>query len=186
MNPQKEQYNAAKERYYACKESVYKDYPQVEKFEKTKKRLLKTTLILCLILTLSHIYTIQNTASYNIFLVIIMSFLKTDWIFLLAAGVPKWKVALGLYILTFSNISDCISSLTSNGVTSFEELVRIYSYIFHQFPLVAVSDALAIIYMILVLIFAIWLTVPSKNREMAELSEQLNMKISDLMKANTP
>lgn len=175
----KERYNELKEEVQAYKQSLYKDYPQVAKFENRKRTCIKFLLLLLFMHVILRVYTLQSVTEYNIFLLFVTTMIKVDWIFLLAAMSPKWQLSLLLYLMALNNGWEFISSLTNAGISSFETFIEIYRLSFQQFPLVAASDIIIAVYIIAAFIVAGWLTLLPKNREYAEQSEVLNSKIKD-------
>lgn len=175
----KEHYNELKEEVTAYKQSLYKDYPQVEKFEKRKRTCIKFLLLLLFIHVILRVYTLQSVSDYNIFLLFITTMIKVDWIFLLAAMSSRWQLSILLYLMALNNGWEFLSSLAGAGVSSFEDFIEIYRLSFQQFPLVAASDIIIVIYIIATFIVAGWLTLFPQNREYAEQSEILNLKIKD-------
>ena len=178
-NDIKEQYNELKEEVLTYKQSLYKDYPQVAKFENQKRTCFKILLLLLFIYFLLRIYTLQTVMDSNIFLLAISTFIKVDWIFLLAAMNPRWQLSLLLYIMALNNGWEFFSSLSNVGISSFGDFIQIYTLGFQRSPFAAASDILMLIYIIATIVVAAWLTLPSQNRKYAEQSEALNLKIKE-------
>ena len=178
-NDIKEQYNELKEEVQVYKQSLYKDYPQVAKFENQKRACIKILLLLLFIYFILRIYTLQTVMDSNIFLLAISTFIKVDWIFLLAAMNPRWQLSLLLYVMALNNGWEFFSSLSNVGISSFGDFIQIYILGFQQSPLAAASDIMMIIYIIATFIVAAWLTLSLQNRKYAEQSETLNLKIKD-------
>ena len=175
-NAIKEQYNELKEEVQAYKQSLYKDYPQVAKFENQKRICIKILVLLLFIYFILRIYTLQTVMDSNIFLLAISTFIKVDWIFLLAAMNPRWQLSLLLYLMALNNF---FLSLSNAGISSFGSFIQIYTLGFRQSPAAAASDILMLIYIIATLVIAAWLTLPPQNRKYAEQSEILNLKIKN-------
>ena len=165
-NDIKERYNELKEEVQAYKQSLYKNYPQVSKFESRKQTCIKILLLLLFIYLILRIYTLQTVMDSNIFYSAISTFIKVDWIFLLAAMHPRWQLSLFLYIMALYNGWE------------------FFSIGFQQSPSAAASDILMLIYIIATFITAAWLTLPSQNRKYAEQSEALNLKIKEFTASN--
>ena len=178
-NDIKEQYNELKEEVQAYKQSLYKDYPQVAKFENRKQTCIKILLLLLFIYFILRIYTLQTIMDSNIFLLAISTLIKVDWIFLLAAMNPRWQLSLLLYLMALNNGWEFFSSLSNADISSFENLIQIYTLGFQQSPFAVASDILRLIYIIATFVIAAWLTLPPQNRKYAEQSEALNLKIKD-------
>ena len=178
-NDIKEQYNELKEEVQAYKQSLYKDYPQVAKFENRKRTCIKILLLLLFIYFILRIYTLQTVMDSNIFLLAISTFIKVDWIFLLAAMSPRWQLSLLLYVMALNNGWEFFSSLSNVGISSFRDFIQIYILGFQQSPFAAASDIMMIIYIIAAFVVAAWLTIPPQNRKYAEQSEALNLKIKE-------
>ena len=178
-NDIKEQYNELKEEVQVYKQSLYKDYPQVVKFENQKRTSIKILLLLLFIYFILRLYTLQTVMDSNIFLLAISTFIKVDWIFLLAAMNPRWQLSFLLYIMALNNGWEFFSSLSNVGISSFGDFIQIYILGFRQSPLAAASDIFMLIYIIATFVVAAWLTLPPQNRKYAEQSETLNLKIKD-------
>lgn len=176
-NDIKERYNELKEEVQAYKQSLYKDYPQVARFENRKRTYIKILLLLLFIYFILRIYTLQTVMDSNIFLLAISIFIKIDWIFLLAAMNPRWQLSLLLYVMALNNGWIFFSSLSNAGISSYGNFIQIYTLGFRQSPFAAASDVLIIIYIIATFVIAAWLTLPPQNRKYAEQSEALNLKI---------
>ncbi len=185
-NDIKEQYNELKEEVLIYKQSLYKDYPQVAKFENQKRIYIKILLLLLFIYFILRIYTLQTVMDSNIFLLAISTFIKVDWIFLLAAMNPRWQLSLLLYVMALNNGWEFFSSLSNVGISSFGDFIQIYILGFRQSPLAAASDIMMIIYIIATFVIAAWLTLPTQNRKYAEQSETLNLKIKEFTASLTP
>ena len=175
-NDIKERYNELKEEVQAYKQSLYKDYPQVARFENQKRTYIKILLLLLFIYFILRIYTLQTVMDSNIFLLTISTLIKVDWIFLLAAMNPRWQLSLLLYLMALNNF---FLSLSNAGISSFGDFIQIYTLGFRQSPFAAASDILMFIYIIATFVIAAWLTLPPQNRKYAEQSEALNLKIKD-------
>ena len=175
----KEQYNELKEEVQAYKQFLYKDYPQVEKFENQKRTCIKFLLLLLFIYFILRICTLQAVMDSNIFLLAISTFIKADWIFLLAAMNPRWQFSLLLYIMALNNGWAFFSSLSNVGISSFGDFIQIYILGFQRSPFAAASDIMMIIYIIATFVVAVWLTLPPQNRKYAEQSQALNLKIKE-------
>ena len=178
-NDIKERYNELKEEVQAYKQSLYKDYPQVAKFENQKRTYIKILLLLLLIYFILRIYTLQTVMNSNIFLLAISTLIKVDWIFLLAAMNPRWQLSLFLFLMALNNGWGFFSSLSNAGISSFGDFIQIYTLGFQRSPAAAASDILMLIYIIATFVIAVWLTLPPQNRKYAEQSEALNLKIKD-------
>ena len=178
-NDLKEHYNELKDDVQAYKQSLYKDYPQVAKFERRKQTFIKILLLLLFIYFILRIYTIQSVMDSNIFLLAISTFIKVDWIFLFAAMSPRWQLSFLLFIMALNNGWEVFSSFSNVGISSLGDFIQVYFAALQQSPFAAASDILMIIYIIATFIIAAWLTLPPQNRKYAEQSEALNLKIRD-------
>ena len=163
----------------AYKQSLYKDYPQVAKFESRKRTCIKILLLLLFIYFILRIYTLQTVMDSNIFLLAISTFIKVDWIFLFAAMSPRWQLSFLLFIMALNNGWEVFSSFSNVGISSLGDFIQVYFAALQQSPFAAASDILMIIYIIATFIIAAWLTLPPQNRKYAEQSEALNLKIRD-------
>lgn len=175
----KEQYNELKEKVQAYKQSLYKDYPQVAKFESQKQTGIKILMLLLFLYFILRVYTLQSVMDSNIFLLAISTFIKVDWIFLLAAMSPRWQLSLLLYIMALNNSWEVLSSFSHVGISSFGDFVQVYFSAFQQSPFAAASDILMLIYIIATFVITAWLTLPPQNRKYAKQSEILNLKIKE-------
>lgn len=182
----KEQQALAREQFASYRKTVYADHPQVERFETIKKRIILFLLFSSFLLLFAKVCFASKTMSISI-IAFIPGFLTAfgiNAIFLLCAMGPKWKMAFFLYLLILKDILSAVNTLhTQLGIDSFEKLLRIYINSFQQNPLAVGMDVLSWIYILLVLIAAIWLTLIPTSRELAKQSEVLQMQLKNFTPA---
>ena len=163
------------EQYRQYRDALYNEYPQAMRFEQSKKRLAQILMLLCLAVHLSDLYRTGTAAGavtgYQILKTLCS--MGAEMIFLLAAMGPRRQLApmlylLGLYRLVFLGSTDFFltEALTTLSQTGFQ-----------QEPLAAAITLCAILYGLLVLAAALWLTLVPKNKILAEQSEQLYLKL---------
>lgn len=178
-NLTKEQRILVQEQYKAYRKKLYEGYPQVEKFEKRKVRWLWGLIIAGFILRLvQRFMTVGLEENVLASLIIVIgATISHNFIFLGAAMGPEWKLAFFLYPYVLMEAFSFINSLTRAGITSCEILAQVLAVGLRQNLLAVCVDICQGIYILLILLTAIWLTLIRNNREMAEQSKELNRQL---------
>lgn len=180
----KEQQIRVNEQYKAYRKELYKDYPTVDKFE-MHKRIWAFSLVLIHFITavLRYFALSESTGTsaapaamvVSLFFQLCGSMIILG-VFFTAMG-PKWKYAFLLYVIGIVQLVSYISSFVNGGLDSWEMFLRVYIQGFRYYPVTVIADLLSILYTILILLTAVWLTAVKRNRELAEQSDALNMQI---------
>lgn len=181
----KEQQMLVSTQYQAYRKEVYKDYPQVEKFERNKKRWALLLTLIYFIIAVLNIFlankaTGTSAAPFGMgisFLVLLGGSLIVFGVFLMATG-PKWQLALLLYVIGIGQIISRIYSFVAAGMDSWDKIRLSYIEVFRMLPVVFVADILEMIFTVLILLTAVWLTAFKRNRELAKQSDMLNTQIN--------
>lgn len=180
-NLTKEQRILVQEQYKVYRKKLYEGYPQVEKFEKIKVRWLWGLIIAGFILRLVQRFMtvgLEETVLSSL-IVVIFATISHNFIFLGAAMGPEWKLSILLYLYVLIEVVSFINSLTRAGITSCEILAQVFAVGLRQNPLAICIDVCSCIYILLILLTAIWLTLIRNNREMAEQSKELNRQLKN-------
>ena len=180
-----EQWKQRKEQYEAYRKEVYGEYPEVEKFVRTKKRGLKFLLLMGLAMTLINaVFAIQMSGMTGMTIVAggvaaLIGF-GPAFIFLVASMSSRWRISLVLYLLGFMKLMSLIEEVAKHPeIDSLGMLFKVYGSAFQQMPVMTLIGILSWIYAVLIILMAAWLTLSGRNRELAEQSELLDEKIKN-------
>lgn len=168
--------------YQEFRKSLYKEYPDVERFEKKKMRMGMFLLCYCLVLYIVKAFVL-NFSIYLIFKGLITGF-GVSMIFILAAMGSKWRIACGLYFLTFWQLITYAQIFYTAKLTSWERFRFAYIDGFSQYPLQISLDYLTWLMTLLILGFAMWLTLVPANRRMADQSDVISQQLKAYMAAH--
>lgn len=167
------------EQYRQYRNTLYNEYPQAARFERSKRKFAQILMLLCLAAHLSCLYqTVMASGAVTGYdLLKTLTAMGTDMIFLLAAMGPRRRLAPMLYILALYRLfypgsanhflPEMITALSGTG--------------FGQAPLAAAAAACSLLYGLLILAAALWLTLVPKNKKPAEELEQLHLKLQQFM-----
>ncbi len=160
--------------YQARRAELYREHPEAEAFLQSKSRVLKFLLLYCLLLSLGKAVLVGMNGGFVVALAVgfLVGF-GTNAIFLAAGMGPKWKLAFVLYGWALYNLYRSVDSLAGQGIGSVPELAAAYGTLFATVPAVVVLDLLSWVFLVLVLLTAAWLTLPPRNRRLAEECEAL-------------
>lgn len=168
--------------YKEYRQSLYRDYPEVDRFEKRKRRWFWFLFLYCLLLgILRAVFLRQMGASLVALVVGTVMGTGMHLIFLAGAMGWRWKVACILYLWFLVNMVNLISTMARQGITSWEAFRWAYVDGFSQYPLAISCDVLSWGFILLLLPTAMWLTLVPANRRMAEESERLNEQLKQFM-----
>ena len=170
------------ELYKSHKAELYRDYPDIERFERTKSRILLFMLLYYFVLFTAKAIMLGSSPA-AIVIGVIMN-VGINMIFIAAALGPKWKIACMLYLLFLYQAVTYVSSIISAGITSWGEFVYAYVYGFSEYPLQCALDVLTCVYIILLLLLAVWLTLVPENRRKADVSDMLQTKMKEFIRQN--
>lgn len=181
----KEQQILVNAQYHEYRKGVYKNYPQVETFERNKKLWAAfLTLIYFVTYVLNLFATIKVTGiSATLlgigvcFLVLLGGSLIVFGVFLMAMG-PKWQLALLLYVIGIGQIISRLYTFVTTGIDSWDKIRSSYIEIFRILPVAFVADILVMVFTALILLTAVWLTAFKRNRELAKQSDILNAQLN--------
>lgn len=164
------------QQYKEYRKSLYKDYPDVERFEQKKRKWLLFLLLYSLMLSVTKALVLWQMSKPPIVVLVLGSVIGVgmNLIFLAASMGTKWKIAFILYFWFFYNAFNIVITFVRQGVNSLETFVWMYIDGFFQYPLAVSNDVLSWIFILLLLPTAMWLTLIPANRRMAEQSDTLN------------
>lgn len=163
------------EQYRQYRNDLYRQYPQAAAFENTKRKFAQVLMLLCAVIHLAGLYRTGTApgASMGYETLKALAAMGTEFIFLLAAMGPRRRLAPMLYLLSLYRLAflggtdlllpDAIAFLSKAG--------------FQQEPLSAAIILCAVLYGLLILAVALWLTLLPKNKELGEQSEQIYLKL---------
>lgn len=168
------------EQYRQYRNTLYDEYPQAVRFERSKRRIAQILMLLCLALHLSFLYQTGSAyggiTGYEILRTAAAA--GTEIIFLLAAMGPRRRLAPMLYLLALYRL------VYPAGENQFPPklITAFFGTGLEQEPLMIVLAACSLLYGLLILAAAMWLTLVPKNKKAAEASEQLFLKLQQFMK----
>lgn len=186
----KEEWHRRKARYAEYQKEVYSGYPEAEQFKKRKIKCLKVVILLGLFIVLANyaygVITMEITGFMIVggFLLALVGY-SIPFIFFMASMSANWKISLILYLQAFRQFGSLMESVSqSPQIHSAGSFFSYHALMFQQMPFLTLLALLSWVHACLVLAAAIWLTVPSRNRELAEqtvvLEEQIkNFKPTD-------
>lgn len=177
----KEQQASVREQYNAYRAEVYKDYPEADRFEKNRRTCAGFIVIFYLVTAIFRRY-VQIVSGYygevNMGSVVIGTL--AGCLFgaaLIFVSVERRQLTVLLYIIGLVQLVSYLRSFSEAGLDFWTTVVQSYTQGFRYAPMVILSDMVSIIYTILLLLIAVWLTAFKRNRELAEQVEILNEKI---------
>lgn len=181
----KEQQILVSKQYKVYRQEVYRDYPQVDRFEKIKRTWAFSLTLIYFITAVMRIFALNESMGMSaapaaMALSIFMQFCGS-WIILgllLTAMGPKWKFAFLLYFIGIVQLISYISTTINSGIDSWDMFRLVYVQGFHYYPISVIADLLSMVYTVLLLLVAVWLTVFKSNRELAEQSDELNTQMN--------
>ncbi len=162
----------------ARRAELYRDHPEAERFMQRRSRQLKFLLLYCFAVTLGRAVLLGTSGEAGPVLLIaavVMGF-GMNAIFLAAGMGFKWKLAFLLYGWALYSLWRLFSPVIQPGMGILRGLVWAYIVLVTSFaaaPAAAVLDLLTVVFYFLVLAAAMWLTLPPKNRRLAEEAEAL-------------
>lgn len=153
---------------------LYRDHPEAEAFQRTKSRWLKFMLLYCLVLQALKAVVLGQAGVplWSLGLSAAMG-LGMNAIFLAAGMGPQRKLAWVLYLWGGYNLFHLSQSLWKLAQAWEGGLIQAWGEILHRTPLAALSDLFTLLFVILILLIALWLTAVPRNRVLAAESEPL-------------
>lgn len=165
--------------YRAYKEEIYKNYPEVERFEKKKKiwaGCLTFLYFLAIVLPFFAVLVTPFSIGVGIMLCIVGCVIVFG-VYMTAMG-PNRKYAYILYVIALGQI---ISFWRMMGGSLFMILAFLKHSLedFWNTPLQTGALCLPLINGVITLLTAVWLTAFKRNRELAQQSDALNTQINN-------
>lgn len=179
----KEQQALVKEQYQAYRRKLYEGYPQVDRFERNKKRWIGFLILMRLFLLL--VVTCMQGRTMGVSWVLLV--IGMIWgalpslLILLIAMAPKWQFACILYLLGAQQVLNFVNMLSEIGVQSWGDFSWVVTEGFKQNPLLVSLDVISWIYVLLILLTAVWLTLLPRSRKLAAKSDELNAQMKDFL-----
>lgn len=162
----------------ARRAELYRNHPEAERFMRRKTRQLKFLLLYCFVVTLGRAVLLGmsgETGPVLLVAAVVMGF-GMNAIFLAAGMGFKWKLAFLLYGWALYSLWRLFSPVIHPEMGILRALVWACIVLVTSFdaaPAAAVLDLLTVVFYFLVLATAAWLTLPAKNRRLAEECEVL-------------
>lgn len=171
----KEQQGLVREQYKGYRNKIYEGYPQVERFEKIKKRWIGFLILmrLFLMVVVGCVQGQQMQGPVVLWIVGLIIGVSPSLVILVAALSPKWQIACALYLLAVQQIINFVNMLSEIGIQSMGDFIWSVSEGFKQNPFLMSLDVISWIYVLLILLTAMWLTLIPRSRELAKQSEEL-------------
>jgi len=162
---------------------LYRDHPEAERFMKKKSRLLKFFLLYCLGITLGKavLLGVVNGVSLGTLVIALVVTFGMSAIFLAAGLGFKWKLAFLLYVWALHSLFRLFGS-AREVIGSLPDMVKAHGALY---AVPAAVDLLNVVFFILVLAAAAWLTLPPENRRLAEEAEALEEQWKAYIAAQT-
>ncbi len=162
----------------ARRAELYRDHPEAERFMKRKSKRLKFLLLYCLGVTLGRavLLGIEGETGPLLLAAAVVMGVGMNAIFLAAGMGFKWKLAFLLYGWALYSLWRLLSPLIQPEADFLVGLTWAFIVVVTSFsaaPAAAVLDLLTVVFYFLVLATAAWLTLPPKNRRLAEECEAL-------------
>ena len=180
----REQQIRVNEQYKAYRKELYKDYPTVDKFEIHKRIWAFSLTLIYFITAVLRNFALREstgTAAAPAAMVISIFFQLCGSMIILGvlftAMGPRWKYAFLLYVIGIVQLVSYISTFVNGGLNSWDLFLQVYIQGFQYYPVTVIADLFSILYTVLILLTAVWLTAFKHNRELAEQSNALNMQI---------
>lgn len=171
------QQELVKEQYEEYRAKVYEGHSEVEKFERRKTRWIWFLVIYGIVLKGIAVFVGNGGITFGNLIMFVLASVGINTIFLLAAMGPKWRLAIGLYLLVFWNLVTFYNEMAQVGITTFAIFMRALEEGVKRYPMLICADIFSWIYVLLILLTAIWLTLIRHNRELAEQSEELHVQL---------
>lgn len=171
------QQKLVKEQYEEYRAKVYEGHSEVEKFERRKTRWIWFLVIYGIVLKGIAVFVGNGGITFGNLIMFVLASVGINTIFLLAAMGPKWRLAIGLYLLVFWNLVTFYNEMAQVGITTFAIFMRALEEGVKRYPMLICADIFSWIYVLLILLTAIWLTLIRHNRELAEQSEELHVQL---------
>lgn len=171
------QQKLVKEQYEEYRAKVYEGHSEVEKFERRKTRWICFLVIYGIVLKGVAVFVGNEGITFGNLIMFVLASVGINTIFLLAAMGPKWRLAIGLYLLVFWNLVTFYNEMAQVGITTFAIFMRALEEGVKRYPMLICADIFSWIYVLLILLTAIWLTLVAHNRELAEQSEELHTQL---------
>ena len=165
------------ERYRQYKKQTYADYPEVERFERRKRRWFRFLLLFSITVSVVRlVYCSRITVAGTGAIVFAgVTGYAPELTILLGTMYPRWRFAFGLALLGGYQVTKIIGGILEL-VDSWEAFFRFYVEGFWKYPAAICIDAVSLIKALFILGTSVWL-VTEKNRELSDQSEILWNKL---------
>lgn len=168
--------NMAPEEYKAKRKQVFSQYPELNRFVTIKHNLFIVLAIYLVVIRLMALIIISGQDQKPLYFVLFLAgCLFQIGVLGLVMG-SSWKAATVVYLWVFYNIGILANGLYQNGITFFDYLSS-YAVRFEYMPMEIVVGSLELVYVLLMLLLAMWLTLVPKNRRLADQQTLLAQSI---------
>lgn len=160
-----------------CKEKrkqVFAQYPELGRFVIVKERLFCCFSVLIVAIEFLRLLSTLKTGPNPMYFMAFLVGCIFQVAVLAVVTSSNWKFALLLYLWFFYNIAVFVSSMYQYSM-SFSDILSNFEMLFQRIPVVAFAECLSIVYVLLLLPLAIWLTLVPKNRRLADRQRQLEI-----------
>lgn len=159
--------NMTPEEYKVKRKQVFSQYPELNRFVTIKRNLfIALAIYLVVIRVMSLVISSGQNQKPWYFVMFVVGCLFQIGVLGAVMG-SSWRLALVIYLWVFYNIAIVVNGLYQSGVSIFDYLSS-YVELFQYMPMEVVAACLSLVYMLLILLLAMWLTLVPKNRRLAE------------------
>lgn len=168
--------NMAPEEYKAKRKQVFSQYPELNRFVTIKHNLFIVLAIYLVVIRLIELVIVSGQNQKPWYFVLFLSGCLFQVGVLGAVMGSNWRLAAAIYLWVFYNIAIVANGLYQNGTTFFDYLSS-YVEMFGYRPMQAAGASLELVYVLLMLLLAMWLTLVPKNRRLADQQTLLAQSI---------
>ncbi len=112
-------------------------------------------------------------AEINVALLVVKALFGIFWFTFFILPTGPWKASLMFYLSAAYNFADIVNFYMKNGD---------FSFYFSNGPMLEIYFIMSVLIPILFLLLACWLTIPKKNRELADQAQELNKEYIENVK----
>lgn len=168
--------NMTAEEYRLKRRQVFSQYPELDRFVTIKRNLFIVLTIYSVVIRFINLVVVSGQNQNPLyFLIFVVGCIIQIGILGVVTG-SNWRLAIVVYLWAFYNIAVVANGLYQNGI-SFTAYLSSIVESFQSMPMEVVAACLSLVYMLLVLLLAIWLTLVPKNRRLAEQQTRLALAI---------
>lgn len=177
----KAQQPIVREQYIAYKAEVYRNYPEAARFEKNRRGWTVFILLFYLVTAIMRGCARLTLGVYgNVGIVPMIIGVLAGYLIgasLVFVSIERSKITVLLYVIGLAQLVSYMWSFSKAGIDTWEMFVQTNISGFQYYPLSVMANILSIIYSLLLLLTAVWLTAIKRNRKLAEQVDTLNERI---------